>query len=297
MVTTEMTVEEQCDAFAGRAFESVLVTIDLTSIYIGEHLGYYRALVELGTATPASLAQHTNTNERCTREWLEQQAVTGILDVVDTGDPNTRRFSLPAGHAEALTNRDSLAYVAPLAKQFLGMMETLSALLDAYRTGRGVPFEDYGKDTREGIAEANRVMFINLLAQDWFPAMPDIHERLQNTEQPARVADIGCGSGWSSIAIAQGYPAVQVDGFDLDVASIDDARASAAELGLSERVHFHVRDAGDPALSGQYDFACAFECIHDMANPVAALAAEAGFRSVETLPIENEFWRFYRLTA
>ena len=363
MVTAEVTAAaERSEALAGRVFESVLATIDLTSIYIGDRLGYYQALAGMDDATSIELAERTGTHERYAREWLEQQAVTGILDVVDTGDPRTRRYILPAGHDEALTNRDSLAYVAPLASQFLGMVRPISALLDAYRTGGGVPFEDYGDDMRNGLAEANRVMFIHLLAQDWIPAMPDIHERLLNG---ARVADIGCGIGWSSIAIAQGYPAVQVDGFDLDTASIEDARANAAELGVSDRANFQVRDASDPDLAGSYDFACAFECIHDMADPVAALTAmrrmvgaggtvligdervadtftapgdgverlmygasithclavgmtgehsactgtvmradtfrryanQAGFQSVEILPIENDFWRFYRLTA
>ena len=365
VIAESMTAAERAEAFAGRVFNATIETMDLTTIYLGDRLGYYRALVDMGGATPAELAERAGTHERYTREWLEQQAVTGILDVVDTGDPATWRYTLPAGHDVALTDRDSLAYVAPLAKQFLGMTTVMPALIAAYRTGGGVPYADYGADVRDGIAEANRAMFINLLASEWLPALPDIHARLQDTERPARVADIGCGSGWSTIAIAQGFPAARVDGIDVDDASIESARANAAPLGLGDRLSFHARDAGDPELAGQYDFACAFECIHDMANPVAALSAmrdlvgpggtvligdervadtftapgdeierlmygasvlhclpvgmaeepsaatgtvmradtlrayatEAGFASVEVLPIENEVWRFYRLTA
>jgi SAM-dependent methyltransferase len=359
------TATERAGALAERVFNATIETMDLATIYLGNRLGYYQALVEIREATPTELAAHTGTNERYTREWLEQQAVTGILDVADTGDPLTRRYSLPAGHDVALTDSDSLTYITPLAKQFLGMTSVFPALIEAYRTGDGVPYEQYGADVREGIAEANRVLFINLLADEWLPALPDIHQRLQDTTRPAKVADIGCGSGWSTLAIAQAYPAVQIDGLDLDEASIESAKANAAELSLDDRVSFQVRDAGDPSLAGHYDFACAFECIHDMSNPVATLkamrdlvgsggtvligdervadtftapgdiverlmygasvlhclpvgmaetpsvatgtvmradilrsyASQAGFRSVEILPIRNDVWQFYRLTA
>lgn len=366
MITAEApTAEERAGAFAERVFNAAVEMIDLATIYLGDQLGYYRALVEIGSATPAELAGRTGTNERYTREWLEQQAVTGILEVDDTGDPATRRYSVPPGHDIALTDRDSLAYVAPLGKQFLGISPTLPAVIDAFKSGRGVPYEEYTLDMRTGLAEANRVLFINLLTQEWIPAMPDIHERLQDTKNPARVADIGCGAGWSSIAIAQGYPEVRVDGIDSDEDSIEAARANATEAGVADRVTFHARDAGDAAVADRYDVACAFECIHDMSNPVASLqamremvgpggtvliadervadtftapadpierlmygasvlhclpvgmaeepsvatgtvmrmdtlrayASEAGFQSLEVLPIENDVWRFYRLTA
>lgn len=274
MAATELdTAAERRDALMDRFFEATVGAMDLASVYLGERLGWYRALADLGDATPAELAERAGTSERYTREWLEQQAVTGILDVTDTGDPATRRYTLPPGHDEALTNSDSLAFVTPLSKQAMGMTGVMPALLDAVRVGGGVPYEDYGADVREGIAEANRVMFINQLASEWLPAMPDIDARLRDAGRPARVADIGCGTGWSSIAIASGYPAARVDGIDVDDASIRDARRNARAAGVDDRVAFQARDAGDPGLAGQYDFACAFECIHDMANPVATLRA------------------------
>jgi 2-polyprenyl-3-methyl-5-hydroxy-6-metoxy-1,4-benzoquinol methylase len=207
-------------------------------------------------------------------------------------------------------------------------------------------------------------MFLNQLGQEWFPSIPDVHRRLQ-AEPPARVADVGCGSGWSSLAIARAYPLVRVDGLDLDEASIIEAQKNAAESGLGDRVTFEVRNAADPGLAGQYDLVTAFETLHDMADPVGALRAmralvgdagavviadervaeeftapgdelerfnygwsalhcmpvgmveppavgtgtvmrpatlrryanEAGFSDVETLPIEHDFWRFYRLAG
>ena len=121
---------------------------------------------------------------------------------------------------------------------------------------------------REGIAYPSRAMFVNLMGSEWLPAVSDVHERLQ-ADPPARAADIGCGTGWSSISIAQ----AQLDGFDLDQASVEEARANAEAEGLADRVDFRVQDVTDPELSGRYDLAIATECIHDMSRPVEALRA------------------------
>jgi 2-polyprenyl-3-methyl-5-hydroxy-6-metoxy-1,4-benzoquinol methylase len=265
--------EQRRDALAERIFGNCVGFMEILSIYVGDRLGFYRALADDGGATASHLADATGTNERYTREWLEQQAVAGILEVEDEwAEPEARRYRLPEGHDAALLERDSLHYAAPLAQQMVGLTRPLPAVLEAFRTGRGVPYPDYGDDMREGIAHANRAMFVNLMGSEWLPAVPDVHERLR-ADPPARVADIGCGAGWSSISIARAYPKARVDGFDLDENSIAEAKANAAAEGLSERVTFQVRDAADPELSGRYDLAIAIECIHDMSRPVEALRA------------------------
>ncbi len=247
--------------------------MEILSIYVGDRLGFYRALVDDGGATASQLADATGTNERYAREWLEQQAAAGILDVDDAeAQPEERRYQLLDGNDEVLLTRDSLYYVAPFVQQMVGITRPLPAVLEAFRTGGGVPYPDYGEDMREGIAYGNRVMFVNLMGTEWLPAVSDVHERLQ-ADPPARVADIGCGTGWSSISIARDYPKVRVDGFDLDEASIAEAKANAEAEGLTDRVTFQVRDAADPELSGRYDLAIAIECIHDMSRPVEALRA------------------------
>src|SRR5215831_15468952 len=227
----------------------------------------------MGWATSAQLAEATQLSERYVREWLEQQAVSGLLDVEDVGaDAHARRYTLSSGHAEVLLSQDSLNYTVPLVRMIISLASQLPAVTDAFRRGTGVPYSAYGADMREGLATGNRVFFLNLLGSSWFPAIPDIHERLQ-ADPSARVADVGCGSGWSSIAIARAYPKAQVVGFDIDEQSILQAQANAAAEGLTERVMFSTQDAADPALEGTFDVVVAFECVHDMARPVEALRA------------------------
>lgn len=266
-------ITQQRDRFIERLMQATSGFFDIFTIHIGNHLGFYRTLAVAGPLTSPELAARTGTHERYVREWLEQQTVTGILAVENPeADARERRFSLPTGHVEILVERESLNYLAPLAQLLVGAVHPLDALLRAFRTGGGVPFRDYGVDLREGQAGMNRAAFLHQLGSEWLPALPELHTRLR-AEPPARVADLGCGAGWSSIGIGRAYPHVRVDGFDLDDPSIELARTNAHDAGLGDRVRFQVRDAGDPTLAGRYDLVTAFECIHDMAQPVAALRA------------------------
>jgi len=261
------------DALVERLFNATLEAMDLFAVYLGDRLGYYRALFEGGPASSAELSHRTGTAERYTREWLEQQAVSGLLTVDDASAPSgDRLFSLPAGYEAVLVDPESPSAMAPAALLMAGCVKPLAQLVDAFRSGAGVPYEDYGVDLLDGQAGFTRPQFVHELAQDWIPAMPDVHARLLSGP-PARVADVGMGLGWSSIAIAKGYPNVVVDGFDLDAASVDAARANAGAAGVADRVTFHHRDAGDADLAGRYDLALAVECIHDMSDPVAVLGA------------------------
>jgi 2-polyprenyl-3-methyl-5-hydroxy-6-metoxy-1,4-benzoquinol methylase len=269
----DQTAEQRRDALAERIFESSIGMLEILSIYVGDRLGLYRALADGGEVTASELAVVTGTHERYAREWLEQQAVSGILEVQDGHvEPEGRRYRLPDGHAEVLLERDSLYYMTPLAQQLVGTARPLPTILEAFRSGGGVPFTEYGADMRDGIAFANRAMFVNLMGSEWLPAVPDVHERLR-ADPPARVADIGCGTGWSSISIARAYPKARVDGFDLDEESIAEARENAEAERLADRVTFRLQDAADPEFSGRYDLAIAIECIHDMSRPVEALRA------------------------
>jgi 2-polyprenyl-3-methyl-5-hydroxy-6-metoxy-1,4-benzoquinol methylase len=265
------------EALAERLEGSTLAALDLLAVRVGEIMGWYAALDGRGPSTAAELAAVTESEPRYVREWLEHQAAGGVLEVDDVAaEAEARRYSLPAGHAEALLDRESLAYAAPFARLPVAITRILPDLIHAYRNGGGVPWEAYGADGREAQADLNRPLFTHLLTQEWLPALPDVHERL--SQPGARIADVACGGGWASIAIARAYPEARVDGYDLDEASIDLARANAAAAGVGDRVAFHVRDvAAEPAPTARYDLVCVFEAVHDMARPVEALA---GMRAI-----------------
>lgn len=263
------------EEFAALIMDSSAGMFRLLSIHLGARLGYYDALASHGGMTAPELAKRAGTDARYAREWLEQQVVSGILDVDDPdASADARTYRLPPAHREVLVDRDSLNYLVPLAQMLAACAKTGDAVIDAHRTGGGVPFEQFGLDMRDGQAAMNRPIFMSLLGSAWLPAMPDIHARLQRPG--ARVADVGCGGAWSSIAIARAYPAAEVHGFDLDAASVDLARANVAAAGLSGRVKVERRDAADPGLRGRYDLVVAMECIHDMSRPVEALRAMRG---------------------
>ena len=350
------------DALIERLFQATLGTWDLLAVYLGDKLGLYRALAD-GLLTSTELASGTGTHERYVREWLEQQATGGIVDVDDSDAAAAdRRYRLPPGHAEALLDESSLDYIAPIAQLVVACTQPLDALLDAFRSGDGVPYARYGTDLHEGQAAFTRPMFDKLLGSEWLPAISDVDARLR-AEPPARVADVACGEGFSSLAIARAYPKAIVDGLDLDEASIEAARTHLAGSGVEDRVTFLLRDAADPELAGRYDLVYIHEALHDMSYPVRVLSAcrellgsggsvviadertadsyaapadpmerlyygfsvlhclpvgmvgegaagtgtvmrsdtvrryaeEAGFRGFEVLPVENDFYRFYRL--
>jgi len=271
--TLTLTQEQtsQRDAFVERMLASAGGAFDIFTVHIGHKLGFYRALTGGVSLTPGGLAAQTGTQSRYVREWLEQQTVTGILEVENPeADADNRRFSLPIAYAEVLTDQDSPNYVAPLAPMIAGAVRPLDQLLVAFRDGSGVSYREYGADFREGQGAINRVTFLQDLPNVWLPAIPDVHSRLM-IHPPAQVADLGSGAGWSSIGIARAYPHVRVDGFDLDAPSIELARANAAQFGMNGRLNFYVRDAADSSLAGQYDLVTAFEAIHDMSDPVGAL--------------------------
>ena len=238
------------DAFVERLFTDAIGAFTIFSVHIGDRLGFYRELAKGEDLTAAELAKRTGTHERYVREWLEHQAAYCILEAEQNGHNGSgHRFRLPPGRAEALADRDSLSYMSPVAQLIVGSVHPLEALLQAYRTGGGVPFSDFGVQMREGQASMNRPMFLKQLGAEWLPAAPDVHARLQ-ADPPARVADIGCGAGWSSIGIASSYPNVRVDGFDLDRASVDLANSNIQAAGLNDRVQVFLQDASDPALQG-----------------------------------------------
>ena len=281
------TAEERREALMGKLFVGAVESLDLLSVYLGDRLGLYRALSD-GPLTSKELAAAAAIHERYAREWLEQQAASGILDVEsDSDDPSERRFRLPAGHDEALLDQDSLWYAAPLGQFLVALARPVDEVISAYREGRGLPFEAYGEDLYEGQSRLSRPLFVNLLGSEWLPSVPDLHARLL-ADPPARVADLACGGGISSISIARAYPNVRVDGIDSDEPSIELARRQLAGSGVEDRVEFHCRDAADPQLTGRYDFVLIFEALHDMAYPVDVLRTAKGLLAEDGLVLVGD---------
>jgi SAM-dependent methyltransferase len=169
-------------------------------------------------------------------------------------------------------------FMTPIAQLFVACTGPLGAVVEAFRSGSGVPYADYGPDLHEGQARFSRILFDNLLTSEWLPAVPEVHERL-TAEPPARVADLACGLGRSAVAMARGYPLIRVDGIDLDEASIaraDELLAVEAGPDLADRVTFVRGDAASTDLPGAYDLVTIFEALHDMSDPVGALRAARG---------------------
>lgn len=257
------------DEIAERLFGSLLGTVEIMSVFLGDRLGWYRSLADEGPASAVELAQRTGTQVRYAREWLEQQAVVGLLAVESDGAPDERRFVIPASTVEVMTDETSVSYLAPLARMFGAVGPALPQLLEVYRNGGGVSWDDLGDDARESQAAANRPWFENQLSTALAGA-PAIHDVL--AIPGCRILDVGCGGGWSSISLARAYPAATVLGVDIDQPSVALAVANARGAGMSDRVRFLCQDAAS-LPEGTVDVAFAFECLHDMPRPVEVLHA------------------------
>ncbi|KQY55623.1 SAM-dependent methyltransferase [Nocardioides sp. Root140] len=253
-----------------RLFASLLGCLDIMSVYVGDRFGLYR-LLRPGALTSHELAAASGMHPRYTQEWLEQQCVAGFVAVDDAGaDPAVRRYGLPPGHVPVFADPDSEAYFTAFARLAAAAVAQMPALLEAYRTGGGVGWAEFGAQMRTAQAEGNRPLYLHSLGRDWLPAVPEIHAALG---RGGAVADIGCGEGWSSIGMALAYPKAVVHGYDVDEASVLAATEHARSYGVDGRVTFHHRDLVSQPLGMTYDVVTAFECIHDLPDPVAVLAA------------------------
>lgn len=256
------------ETYAERLFATSLGTYELLSTYVGLTLGWFAALADAGPATSTELAARTGTQERYCREFCEFQASLGVLTVDDATDPLRRVFTLPAGPAEVLLDVDSLNYLGPLTRMAVSAGRRIDDLLGVYRDGGGVSWDAFGDDARESQAALNRPWFTHRLGPA-LAGVPDLHAALGRPG--ARILDVGCGGGWSTLALARAYPDAGVVGVDVDEPSLVAARAAAETAGLSERVTFVLTD-GQEVPGAPYDAAFAFECLHDMSRPVEVLA-------------------------
>lgn len=263
MTTAPAVDAAKADALAERLLEAINGGMAVLNIYVGDRLGLFKALAEHGPSTSEQLAQHTGYNERYVREWLHGMASGEYID----HDDGT--FSLSPEQQALFADDGHPAYAAPFAHWIPSLAGPLEELMEAFKTGGGVAYELYGQAALTAIGAGNRPMFMHDYVASWIPALPDVETKLKGG---ARVADIGCGVGWSSIALAKGYPNVTIDALDSDEESVRQAKENAQAEGVADRITFHLATAEEAELAGPYDLVTAFECLHDMAYPVRALA-------------------------
>jgi SAM-dependent methyltransferase len=258
-------VEQQIDMdkvheFVNQAVGELGATLNAALVVIGDRLGLYKAMAGAGPLTPGELAQRTATSERCVREWLSAQAAGGYVTYADG------RYTLPAEHAVALADEDSPAFLPGAFQLMTAAVRDEPKITEAFRSGTGVGWHQHDHALFEGCERFFRPGYKANLVQSWIPALEDVESKLLSG---ARVADVGCGHGASTLIMADAYPASEFIGFDYHDRSIDEATARAHEAGLGHRVQFDTASAQDYAGTG-YDLVTTFDCLHDMGDPVSA---------------------------
>ena len=249
-------------AFVFRAVDEVGASLNTALVVMGDRLGYYRALADGQPTTPAELAEGTGTDQHYAREWLRAQAAGGYVEY----DAATGRFTLPPEQAAALTDETSPAYLPGFFQIAHGTTRDLPAVLAAARTGDGVGWHAHNADVHDGCERFFRTMYNAHLVGEWLPALDDVVAKL---DRGARVADVGCGHGASTVLMARSFPGSVFTGSDYHAGSIETARRRAEQTGVGDRVSFEVAPASSFAGAG-YDLITMFDCLHDMGDPVGA---------------------------
>jgi 2-polyprenyl-3-methyl-5-hydroxy-6-metoxy-1,4-benzoquinol methylase len=233
-------------------------------VVIGDKLGLYKGLAAAGPLTSKELADRTQTNERYVREWLASQAAGGYV----TYDAGSGRYSLSEEQAFTMANDDSPAFLPGAFQLAVAAVKSETRIEKAFRTGEGVGWHEHDPELFRGTERFFRPGYAANLVSTWIPALDGVETKLNDG---ARVADVGCGHGASTILMAKAYPKSTFIGFDYHGASIEYARKSASEAGVSDRVSFEVAKAKDYP-GHDYDFVTFFDCLHDMGDPVGASA-------------------------
>jgi 2-polyprenyl-3-methyl-5-hydroxy-6-metoxy-1,4-benzoquinol methylase len=268
--------ERKLEAFMGQAVTDMGAVISAPLFVIGEKLGLYKAMAHAGPLTSQEVADRAGAAERYVREWLRNQAAGGYVEY----DPETDRYTLPGEQALVLADEDSPFYILGVYELIASLYADEERIREAFRSGEGMGWHEHDHRLFRGTERFFRPGYRGHLVNDWIPALDGIQEKL---ELGAKVADVGCGHGASTIVMAQAFPNSQFFGFDYHDASIESAREAAEEAGVADRITFEVASAQDYPGTG-YDLVCVFDCLHDMGDPVGASA-----HVFETLS-ENGTW-------
>ena len=254
--------EQKLHELLGKGISDFGATFHAALIAIGDKLGLYKALAAGGAQTPAELAKRTGTTERYVREWLCSQAAGGYV----TYDPASGKFSLSEEQAFALADDNSPAFLPGAFQVALGAIQAKEQLEERFKTGKGMGWHEHNHNVFVGTERFFRPGYAANLISSWIPALGGVEAKLK---AGARVADVGCGLGASTILMAKNYPKSEFVGFDYHDKSIETAKQRAKEAGVDGRIIFEVAMA--KTYSGQdYDFVTFFDCLHDMGDPAGA---------------------------
>jgi 2-polyprenyl-3-methyl-5-hydroxy-6-metoxy-1,4-benzoquinol methylase len=262
MTATRPIDPARLDEFMGRFVQDLGAGATAPLVVLGDKLGLYKAMADGEPLTPAQLAERTECNERHLREWLCQQAASGYVDY----DAGAGTFRLPPEQALALADDRSPAFIAGAFQILAAMVKDEPRIAESFRSGDGLAWHDHDHDLFEGTERFFRPGYLANLVDAWLPALDGVIDRL---DAGARVADIGCGHGASTILMAEAYPRSTFVGSDYHERSIEAARRSAEHAGLAERVTFEVASAKKFG-GGPFDLVCVFDALHDMGDPVGA---------------------------
>lgn len=229
---------------------------------LGHKLGLFRAMAGAGALTSEALARRTGLHERYVREWLNAQAAGGYVHY----DAAAQIYSLPDEHAFLLANAESPMFMSPAFDVAAAMWRSEERLAEAFRTGRGIGWHEHDGCLFCGTEAFFRSGYKAHLTHEWIPALEGVREKLA---AGARVADVGCGHGASTILMAQAFPASRFHGFDYHAESIATARERAREAGVADRITFEVASAKSYPIR-EYDLICFMDALHDMGDPVGA---------------------------
>jgi 2-polyprenyl-3-methyl-5-hydroxy-6-metoxy-1,4-benzoquinol methylase len=255
--------ENKLNEFLTKAAGDIGSTYSAMLVIIGERLGLYKAMAEIGSTTATEVANKTGTAERYVQEWLANQAAGGYV----TYNPTDNTFSLPPEHTMVLADENSPVYIHGSYQVVRSIFKDEDKFVEMFRTGKGLRWGEHHHDLFEGTARFYKASYIGNIVQSWIPSLDGVEQKLNDG---AKVGDIGCGYGISTMIMAKAYPNSNFYGYDNHGPSIEKAKEQAKEEGAGNNIEFKVVSANEP-IGNDYDLLTFFDCLHDMGDPVGAM--------------------------
>lgn len=256
--------QQKIESLAQRILDETNSAMSCLNLYLGQKLDLFNSLRVTGPITVSEFADKTSYSKRYLQEWLECMTVNGYIDY----EPTTGKFRLSEEHAVVFCDKNNSAYTIPFVCWIPSLSSAINKLLDAFKTGKGIPYSSYGKDLLFAQGDGNRPMFVNDI-EKWISFIPNMNNKLKM--EGGRVLEVGCGDGWAGISLAKKYPLIKIDAIDIDSSSIENASSNVKKEGLQKRISLYLNSIEKAPINEKYDLIMTFETIHDLAYPVEAL--------------------------